>query len=504
MSEKPYPPQSQNPGPNDQGQQDPDQVNPFAQHQAQVGGAPWPPQEGQPPGTPYPYGQHYGQGPQQVPFDPQIQAPRGVNWQPDGSANRQVGPMQVKAQAKDVPSSISYTIDVLIAALNPNKKRKRLLIAAVIAVIILIGVVVYFSLKSSPVADQIARDGSEAEELELGPPTWEEAPMVDVAVRAEPAGARIAINGWLQDGGTPGTFQLIKGMPNTLTFFAKGYRPHTLYLEANADLSQGVEATLLPVEDVETGKVRILLTNPDDANGATAWLNGIEIGSLPNVVDEVPLGIFQLLTVKRPERAPYVLLFRPMNADTEVTVPRLGEGVYLDRFTEVELKLDDSQARAAVKVAVNDDTYTTPGRLSLDKGNLVIMQVSLPDKETFRYSLHTTPMGSAKIEPFLDWPDLGSAKLALIQPKGRNLLACLRRPGRSLCWNDPKDTLTIPAGNWDVQAFEPDGKRRRWAKGRVAVTIEADIDYQLRLDVNADAEVEAELIDPRTAPKRTR
>jgi hypothetical protein len=379
-----------------------------------------------------------------------------------------------------------------MAALHaPNKKRKWW--ALIIGIIVVLVVVLGFVIGGPRIGEQLD-GGAEKKEGELGAPEWVELEMIEVLVRSQPAGASVVINGILQEKPTPNVYKMVKGKHNTVGAFAAGQLPAWTIVPPDIQPSAGVELELAAPTEIETGILKITASVPEDVAGSEVWLDGKLVGTLPLLLENIHLGVYHHVFVTSPRKASFVAIIRPREEQNELIVPMMGTGVYLDRSTDFELIVEQKSANALV--TVGEDKFTVPGHATFDKGQLVEVHLDLDERESFHQTFHTSPVGSIRVVPWLDWADLGKAKVQFSSPPKRELFVCLKRPGRAICWTDKAgDVKEIPSGQWKLRAFELDRGKRAYAKGSVELDFEANQFHKVQLGLTPELELEASIKD---------
>jgi len=377
-------------------------------------------------------------------------------------------------------SSISYTLDVLMSALHaPNRRRRRFLIAGAVLVLA-IGITLVVVVGSSRVGDTIEDDTPDGPRGEMGDPTWVAMETVQVELRTSPPGAHVAVNGWVQPGTTPATFTVLAKRPNTLSFFQENSVPTTQRVEADSDLTAGLDFQLTPrAPDAKTTWVKVVTSSPDDASAELVF-DGEPVGSLPFIVEKVTLGDYHHLQVTKEDKAPYVQIFRLEAEQSQLEIPKLNEGTYLDRSTELNVTLRPHYA----KLVLNGEP-TGPGRAVYDKGQLIDVRVELVENSPFVYTIDTTPAGYYALEPSLKLAEVGGANVRFRMAHGRNIEPCLARQARgSFCWKTNREYREIAAGTWKLTVYEYTDAGRMPLQGTADLTFEAETEVTVTINLD--------------------
>lgn len=375
-------------------------------------------------------------------------------------------------------SSINYTIDVILTALNPAKKRRRIILAVIAVLLIGAGITVAFIL--APGVGKTLDDGTSQQAVTLDAPTWQELKLSPVAIRTTPPDARVVVNGAVPGTGvtTPATVDIVAAHPNTLAVYADGHFPQLVQLPGAFDPSAGIDVQLEPVEASPVGYIKVLVQDED--LGAEVFIDGKNYGKAPVLAEDLPLGVIHHVQVVREGKAPWVQIFRTTDRRTELTAPPLATGVFTDRSTEVELTYAPPQAKLTITGTDNPD-----GRMVLDKGKLLTVDLALGGHQPWQYNIHTTHAGSFRVAADLVRQQNGKARVRWRTDRA-DLRTCLVRPGQGFCWReDPALWLNVDEGTWTVRVYEDKGDGAKvYLEDEQTITFAANQRYKVELAVS--------------------
>ncbi len=403
---------------------------------------------------------------------------------------------------------------IIEADLKQRSQRSKLIVGIIIVTVLLGGLIFYLVAGQTRIFETVEKETPPEVELEMGPPDWTELAMVDVEVRVDPPGAYLVVNGGLVDGLAPWTVKFIENEPNTVSVFKEGYVPLHHFVPLGVDFSNGIDLslTLVPEEEVEDeprldengqviekpspwGQLELVNQHPSDA-GAVVWHNGKEVGTLPMVVDKVLRGHVHHFLIKHDNKAPFVILTRMMQPLERIDV-LMTTGVYIDRTAEILVE------PAPKDVLIEINGQPTAGMISVQysKGQLVHVAANMEEYEPWQYSVHTTQAGNFLLRPTLTFFKNEPALVKWVVPPKQYWYACLKRSGRSVCWNDAKarEPKEIDAGPYEVVVWEQMSQRvadKRWADNKPMMTFEPGLFYAIEIEFSGDEVVLTQVHDP--------
>lgn len=419
--------------------------------------------------------------------DPNLRVdPRGLQWTPmQGmpAVGRDTGPAQKPAPSPAPAPSLTHTLpepdpppapgtsasassfEFQIRALRESDSRKKMLYAGVgvaaVFGVLMFGVLIWAT--SSGEEPAPAPDPTPAIKAPVAP----ELERANVQIESTPPGARVVVNGVLQkDLKTPAYVSLIKGHDNQVLLFRKGHAPKVVEVRPGAWAGEPValEAT---GKKAPTGKWTIK-THP---RGATAFVDGVEVGQTPLTVD-VLAGATHHVLIERQGNLPYQGLVDIVETQPEQTSVGLDES-----RAEVEGMIDlaiNSVPRGARVYIDGDEVGATPTLRSRSRDKLLEVRVEAPGFESRARLLDTSARGTLALHVEMKKAQKERGTVALKgAPAGAKVYV-----GNSGYSSASLRRLELDVGEHPVVVQTRDGRR---VESTLTVTADAHTSYTMDL-----------------------
>ncbi|MFB6263914.1 MAG: protein kinase [Bradymonadaceae bacterium] len=153
-------------------------------------------------------------------------------------------------------------------------------------------------------------------------------PRTDVALKTDPEGAHVVLNGHLTSGRTPGSFPLVEGRENELYVYKKGFEPARRVVTGTDDASpEKVELT-----EIGSDSERVTVEVESTPSGAALRFDGRSVGRTPVSVEDVLVAAVHHVQLKKEGHFRHTGLFRPASGESYPysadLVPRKGDSKY--------------------------------------------------------------------------------------------------------------------------------------------------------------------------------